>query len=108
MANNRKEDSRSALSFREAGGDVLFLAIHPFFWLALLAMIESGWFKCCRSKDKKVAKEYEELDDDVKNEQTRVENESHESLAVKAEHMRKNYGDTVAVKDICFALEFGD
>ena len=42
IASNRKEDAPSALSFDAAGGDVLFLALHPFVWLALLAMFESG------------------------------------------------------------------
>ena len=52
--------------------------------------------------------EAEELDNDVAQEQKRVENTSKDDLAVKADHLRKVYGNKVAVKDISFGLEFGD
>jgi ATP-binding cassette, subfamily A (ABC1), member 3 len=37
-----------------------------------------------------------------------VESISESKLAVKADHIRKTYDKNVAVKDVCFALEFGD
>ena len=44
--------------------------------------------------------EEEQLDNDVLNEQKRVEGVPHEKLAVKADHLRKLYGENVAVKDV--------
>jgi hypothetical protein len=45
LAINRKESIPDALSFKAAGGDLLFLCLHPFFWILLLIAFESGWFK---------------------------------------------------------------
>jgi len=48
------------------------------------------------------------LDEDVLAEQKRVEATSENKLAVKAFNLKKTYGDTLAVNNICFGLEFGD
>ena len=42
IANSRKEAVPTALSFKVAGGDVMFLVLHFFFWSILIVMIETG------------------------------------------------------------------
>ena len=44
----------------------------------------------------------------MQEEHTRIENTSEDQLAVKANHLRKVYGNNVACKDVSFGLEFGD
>lgn len=108
IANTRKETPPDALSFEAAGGNLLFLVLHFFFWTTLLVLIEMGCCNFLRQKGKKIEDEPEELDDDVKKEQERVDNTSEDKLAVKADHLRKVFHNTVAVKDVSFGLEFGD
>ena len=61
-----------------------------------------------RSKGRVVEDEQEELDNDVEDEQKRIEGISENELAVKSDHIRKVYGTNVAVKDVSFGLDFGD
>ena len=63
-------------------------------------MFESGCFRRCRAEDKKVEYEQEKLDNDVLAEQKRVENNLHEKLAVKVDHLRMIYSENVVVKDV--------
>lgn len=108
IATRRGKSTPDALDADVGGGHLAFLIIHCFFWAILLVCIELGWFNCLRKKGRKIEDEPEELDDDVIKEQQRVENTSESKLAVKADHLRKTYDKNVAVKDVCFALEFGD
>ena len=108
VANTRREDVPHALSFKAAGGDVMFLVLHFFLWNFLLFLIEIGCFNFLRSKGKTIIDPLEELDEDVIREKKRVENTPEDQLAVKADHLRKVYGDKVAVKDTSFGLDFGD
>jgi ABC-type glutathione transport system ATPase component len=91
----------------------MFLLLHIVIWNLALVTIEMGLFNCLKFKGGKVADEEEELDDNVIEEQNRIDNTDASQLAVKASHLRKVYGGcgsstNVAVKDISFGLEFGD
>jgi len=109
IATVRDVDPPNALAIDYgAGADLIFLILQIFFWTILLVLIEVGACGCCRSKGRTVHDEPEELDSDVIKEQERVENISEQNLAVKADHMRKVYGQKVAVKDVSFGLDFGD
>jgi ATP-binding cassette, subfamily A (ABC1), member 3 len=108
IAASRQELPPDALDYDASGVHLGCLVIHCFLWPILLVCIEFGWFNCLRKKGKKIENEPEELDDDVLKEQQKVENTSESKLAVKADHLRKVYENNVAVKDVCFSLEFGD
>ena len=108
IATTRSEASPDALSFKVAGGDVMFLVLEFFVYSFLLFWIEMGFCACLRKKGKHIIDAPEQLDDDVLKEQQKVENTSESHLAVKANHLRKVYDKTVAVKNVSFGLEFGD
>ncbi|CAI2385343.1 unnamed protein product [Moneuplotes crassus] len=108
LANDRKEKAPGPLSFDAAGGDLILLIFHAFFWPIMLILIEKGFFDFLRKKGKSIEEEEEILDNDVLKERNRVEETSESELAVKVSHLRKVYGNNVAVKDVSFGLEFGD
>ena len=107
-ANLYNNPGLDAFSFEVAGGDVIFLGFHFFFWSILVVLIESGWWNWLRRKGKTIIDPAEVIDDDVIDEQKRIEQTSESQLAVKANHLRKVYGSKVAVKDVSFGLDFGD
>ncbi|CAI2385685.1 unnamed protein product [Moneuplotes crassus] len=108
LANDRKETPPTPLSFDAAGGDLVFLLIHIILWPILLILIELGVFDFLRNKGKNIQDDDIQFDDDVEAEILRVEQTPESDLAVKASHLRKVFGNKAAVKDISFALEFGD
>ena len=64
IANQRNQSAPNAISFSCAGGDVMFLVLHFFFWSILVILIEVGCWNCLRRKGKTIIDAVEEIDND--------------------------------------------
>ena len=103
------------------GGNVLILCVHFVLWLFVLLMIENGVFNCfgriinILSKNKIPPKTSEELmqDEDVIEEEERVELMQPSNLKVRVNKFRKVYPSlfrkpVMAVERTSFGLEYGE
>ena len=100
------------------GGDLLLLGCHFVFWTAILILIEAGGFRClrnytCRKKDIPKPATDLILDEDVLEEEKRVEETPPNMMNVRVNKFRKVYTTIFgkpfkAVERSSFGLDYGE
>lgn len=123
----RDESMWNHLNLGAAGGDLLFLALQFPFYFGLVVLIENKFFINRRGNAVRMAGGYQALngmdeenrgdnlnilDQDVKEEETRVSSLVPQELEVRTYLLNKVYKDRNitkhAVKDVSFGIEFGE
>ncbi len=93
----RPETKMDDFELNAIGGDVLLLMVHFIFWLLILVLIELDVFHCITSlperfsNNKVKPREDLNLDEDVVEEENRVENTSPDQMKVRVKKFRKVY-----------------
>jgi len=107
------------LDINAMGGDILLLCMHGVFWTLILIMIEArvfrkldGLFNICRGK-KIPPKTDLKLDEDVIEEENRVEAANKDNMKVRVNKFRKTYDRIfkkpfLAVEKTTFGLDYGE
>lgn len=96
-------------SLKLVGGDMLMLALTPLLYLLILITIESGILRCSRTnKDTEIL----DLDEDVIEEEKRIDHSMPTDYQVRVKNLRKVYNDRgikkVAVQDLTFGVQYGE
>jgi hypothetical protein len=99
----------SIFSLDRVGGDILFLCLTPFLYFLILSMIESD-FITCGQKDQEI--EGIEHDEDVLEEESRLDHSIPSDYQVRVKNLKKVYKDRgvkkVAVKELSFGVQYGE
>ena len=105
-------------NIQNMGGDLLILAVHFFVWTCFLIMVEMGalswlWHALPCNKGTISPRENLDLDDDVLEEEVRVEQASKNDMKVRVHRFRKVYRTAfrkplVAVERTSFGLDYGE
>ena len=100
------------------GGDIVALAIHFVVWTSILILIEVGainwiWNALICNKDAIKPRDNLDLDEDVLNEERRVEETSKDQMKVRVNKFRKVYNTGFskpycAVERTSFGLDYGE
>ena len=114
MAIVLKNNIPDPLSMDVAGPSVLFLlGVIPFYWIVLF-LYENGAFRCKSCSRERIDNsdsammEATGIDEDITEEEQRVHNADPKGLSVMVDGIKKNYGNTQAVKKVSFGLEYGE
>lgn len=100
----------SILSLDRVGGDVLFLCTTPILYFLILSSIETNVISCSQSKNQE--NEAIELDEDVTEEENRLDHSSPLDYQVRVKNLRKVFKsrgtNKVAVKELSFGVQYGE
>jgi ATP-binding cassette, subfamily A (ABC1), member 3 len=111
-----KKDLDNPFSFDVAGPSIIFMiAMIPIFcFILVLYELKAFRFKCLnRDREERNGNNFQSIvenhiDEDITEEERRVESANPESLTVMVDKIKKFYGPTPAVRKVSFGLEYGE